>query len=180
MLKKGKLSIVSQLCELPKTTHDYNSFTVDVDHASASLLSFTVLGVFKETDSRTDKPPIRSFSRHFVTIPSGPGMVIVNDMLTITNASHEQFQKSFRSQAPTPSSSPIPEEGPSVPFPSQTGPSYTADQKQMIQSFCHQSGMNAEWSAKCLEQNGWDYDKSGVVFLGLQKQGKIPPEAFVS
>ena len=36
-LKKGKLSIVSQLCELPKTTHDYNSFTVDVDHASVSI-----------------------------------------------------------------------------------------------------------------------------------------------
>lgn len=38
VLKKGKLGIVSQLCELPKTTHDYNSFVVDVDHASVNLL----------------------------------------------------------------------------------------------------------------------------------------------
>ena len=180
LLKKGKLSIVSHLCELPKTTHDYNSFVLDVDHASASLLSFTVLGMFKEADSRMDKPQIRSFSRHFITVPVGAGMAIVNDMLSITNASHEQIKKAFKSQAPTPSSSPVPDEGPSAPFPPQGVASFTPEQKQKVESFCHQSGMNAEWSAKCLEQNGWDYDKSGVIFLELQKQGKIPPEAFVS
>ncbi|CAC5418521.1 NXF [Mytilus coruscus] len=180
VLKKGKLGIVSQLCELPKTTHDYNSFVVDVDHASSTLLSFTVLGVFKE-DSRSDKPPIRSFSRHFVTVPSGPGMVIVNDMLTVTNASHEQFQKAFKSQAPTPSSSPVPDEGPSVPFPPPAcSTSFTPEQQQKIQSFCHDSGMNAEWSAKCLQQYNWDYMEAGKVFSELQKQNKIPPEAFLS
>jgi hypothetical protein len=36
LLKKGRINIVAQLCELPSTTHDYNSFIVDVDHSSVS------------------------------------------------------------------------------------------------------------------------------------------------
>ncbi len=58
------------------------------------------------------------------------------------------LQKAFKSQAPTPSSSPVPDEGPSAPFPPQGVASFTPEQKQKVESFCHQSGMNAEWSAK--------------------------------
>ncbi|XP_061162409.1 nuclear RNA export factor 1-like [Saccostrea echinata] len=178
LLKRGKINVVAQLCDLPSTTHDYNSFIVDVDHSSASLRSFVVEGVFKETESKSDRPPIRAFSRRFVTVPQGAGMNIINDMLTITNASRDQIQKAFKHPAPTPSSSPVPEASPPAPF-TQAGPStYTAEQQQMIQQFAAQSGMNHEWSIKCLEQNGWNYEKSGEIFLELQKQNKIPPDAF--
>lgn len=84
LLKQGQISIVAQLCDLPSTTHDYNSFIVDVDHSSEILRSFVVEGVFKETDSKSDRPPIRAFSRRFITVPQGAGMNIINDMLTIT------------------------------------------------------------------------------------------------
>ncbi|XP_078314032.1 nuclear RNA export factor 1-like isoform X2 [Crassostrea virginica] len=177
LLKRGKINIVAQLCDLPSTTHDYNSFIVDVDHSSDNLRSFVVEGVFKETEGKSDRPPIRAFSRRFVTVPHGAGMNIINDMLTITNASREQIQKAFKHPAPTPSSSPVPEASPSAPF-SQTPSTYTPEQQQMIQQFAAQSGMNHGWSIKCLEQNGWNYEKSGEIFLELQKQNKIPPEAF--
>lgn len=177
LLKRGKINIVAQLCDLPSTTHDYNSFIVDVDHSSEILRSFVVEGVFKETDSKSDRPPIRAFSRRFITVPQGAGMNIINDMLTITNASREQIQNAFKHPAPTPSSSPVPESSPPAPF-TQTPSTYTPEQQQMIQQFAAQSGMNHQWSIKCLEQNGWNYEKSGEIFLELQKQNKIPPEAF--
>ncbi|XP_062578628.1 nuclear RNA export factor 1-like [Saccostrea cucullata] len=97
-------------------------------------------------------------------------MNIINDMLTITNASRDQIQKAFKHPAPTPSSSPVPEASPPAPF-TQAGPStYTAEQQQMIQQFAAQSGMNHEWSIKCLEQNGWNYEKSGEYSCNLEAQ----------
>lgn len=39
LLRQGKLPVVSQLCLLPKTTHDPNSFIVDISHASVSTPS---------------------------------------------------------------------------------------------------------------------------------------------
>ncbi|KAL5008704.1 hypothetical protein ScPMuIL_014285 [Solemya velum] len=178
LLKRGNGAIVAALFQLPKTIHDPNSIVVDVSHASSSLLVFTVSGVFKEADSKADKPPIRAFSRQFLTIPSGSGMVIANDMLHITNASSHQAQKAFKQLAPTPSSSPVPETSQQAPFP-QPGPAFTVEQQAMIAKFSEQSAMNMEWSAKCLEQNGWNYEKSGQVFLELQREMKIPSEAFV-
>ncbi|KAK3093491.1 hypothetical protein FSP39_016397 [Pinctada imbricata] len=181
-LKKGQLNVVSHLTQLPKTTHDYNSFVIDVDHCSQNLLSFSVEGVFKEGDSKSDRPPVRSFSRRFVTIPRGGGMVISNDMLTITNASRDQYQKAFKHPAPTPSSSPVPDASPAAPFPSatpQAGAAFSDLQQQMVAKFSEVSGMNNEWSINCLEQNNWDFEKAGQVFMDLKNQNKIPPEAFV-
>lgn len=44
-------------------------------------------------DNKADKPPIRAFSRVFVTVPAAAGGILVtNDMLTITNATPEQTQ----------------------------------------------------------------------------------------
>ncbi|XP_033733776.1 nuclear RNA export factor 1-like [Pecten maximus] len=178
VLMRGKLNIVSKLCLLPKTTHDYNSFVVDVDHASATLLSFTVIGVFKEADERSDRQPVRAFSRRFIALPRGQGMVIANDLLTVTNASPSQVQTAFKNPAPTPSSSPVPDTTPAAPF-HQAGPSLTPEQQQMVQSFSAQSQMNLEFSAKCLEEHHWNYDMAGQAFLTLQKENKIPSEAFV-
>lgn len=174
LLKKGSM-IIPQLCLLPKTLHDPNTFNVDCNLISSTMMSFTVQGVFKEVESKQDKQPIRAFSRTFVTVPGGSSMLIVNDMLTITNASPDQIQSAFKTPAPTPSSSPVPQTSPSNPF---EGLNLTEVQKQMIVSFMGDSQMNSEWSAKCLAENGWDYAKAGQNFLQLQSEGKIPAEAF--
>lgn len=52
-------------------------------------------------------------------------------------------------------------------------------QMQMVQQMCQQSNMNIEWSKKCLEETNWDYNRAVYVFTELQKQNKIPPEAFI-
>lgn len=174
LLREGSL-IIPQLCLLPKTVHDPNSFTVDCSVVTPAMVTFTVQGLFQEINSKQDKPPIRAFSRTFVTVPGGAGMMIVNDMLTITNASPDQIQSAFKNPAPTPSSSPVPQTSPSNPF---EGASLTDVQKQMIESFIAVSGMNSEWSMKCLAENAWNYEKAGQIFMELQQQGKIPPEAF--
>ncbi|ESO94230.1 hypothetical protein LOTGIDRAFT_232475 [Lottia gigantea] len=208
-LKQGKLVIVSQLCLLPKTNHDPNSFIVDVGLVSPNVMSFSVTGVFKESDSKVDKPPIRAFSRQFVAVPSGEGILITNDMLTITNALPEQQQNAFKTTGPTPSSSPVLANPPSLPgkmsltatpsLPtdmstssvsslqtnmSLTAPAassiYTPQQQHMLQQFMLDSKMNLQFSAKCLEENMWNYEKAGQIFIELNKSGKIPPEAFIT
>lgn len=176
LLKYGNL-IVPQICLLPKTQHDPNSFIVDVAYTSPQCISFTVQGVFREvTDSKQDKGPIRSFSRTFTTVPGGSGMLIVNDMLTVTNASPDQIQSAFKTPAPTPSSSPVPEASPRNPF---EGAGLTQVQQQMVTSFMSESGMNAEFSKKCLAENNWEYEKAGQIFLDLNSKKMIPPEAFM-
>ncbi|KAH3852511.1 hypothetical protein DPMN_095021, partial [Dreissena polymorpha] len=179
-LKTLKLGpkIVAQLCLLPKSLHDPNSFIVDVNFASPEMMSFTIQGVFKEVDSKMDRPPIRAFSRTFVTVPRGAGMQIVNDMLTVTNASPDQVQSAFKNPAPTPSSSPVPQSSPANPFVKFEVAVLTDLQKQMVASFMNDSRMNSEWSLKCLAQNGWEYEQAGKNFLELQQKGLIPAEAF--
>ncbi|XP_013404854.1 nuclear RNA export factor 1-like [Lingula anatina] len=98
-LKQGKLNVVAALCNLPKTSHDANSFVLDVTNATQHLLSFIVSGIFKESDTKSDKPPVRYFSRHFVTVPQGSGIVIINEMLTITNATPKQVQNGQKQTA---------------------------------------------------------------------------------
>lgn len=191
LLKRGRLPVVSQLYSLSRTTHDASSFIVDVNFVSSSLLSFTVNGLFKETDNKADKPPIRAFSRVFVTVPAAAGGILVtNDMLTITNATPEQTQAAFKNTGPTPSSSPVSSNPPPintlVPPPSTSGASLLPasvatpeSQQQMILTFSQNSGMNVSFSQRCLVENGWNFEKAAEVFTTLNSQGKIPPEAFL-
>ncbi|KAH9514235.1 Nuclear RNA export factor 1 [Bulinus truncatus] len=181
-IKSGLLSVISCLENLPKTTHDLNSFKVDVTLATPTMLCFVLQGFFKENDSRTDKPVIRLFTRSFITVPSGPGMVITNDLLTISNTTVAQSKNAFKVAAPTPSSSPV-SSSQSVHLPSTSQslvPAvHTPEQLKMIESFMADSKMNAEYSFQCLQANNWDYIKAGQEFTAMKTQGKIPPEAFI-
>ncbi|XP_074662388.1 nuclear RNA export factor 1-like isoform X2 [Tubulanus polymorphus] len=169
-LRIGKLNVVALMCQLPKTQHDPNTINVDVSVVTSTMMVFTITGVFKETEN-PDR--IRAFSRTFVTVPQGSGIVIINEQLSIFNASIGLKKKSFQTNtAPTPSPSPQP--SPTV-VSSQT----TDQQAEMVRSFSQQSGMNADFSMKCLMQNDWDYEKSAKVFSDLHSKGAIPPEAFV-
>ncbi|GAB1597900.1 nuclear RNA export factor 1-like [Argonauta hians] len=189
-LKVGRINVVSQLRLFPGTQHDLNSFHIDVQHLSRTLLIFSVFGVFKETEAKGE-PPIRTFSRMFITTPQQDGIVIVNDMLTISNATHEQIQSAFKTPAPTPSSSPT--QGTPVLAETATSPaalalpsataacnvSLTEIQREMVLQFSIQSEMNAEYSLECLQQNNWVYEKAAEVFLNFKASGKIPPQAFI-
>ncbi|XP_052443717.1 nuclear RNA export factor 1 [Carassius gibelio] len=164
LIKHTRLNVVAFLNELPKTQHDIASLIVDVNTYTATLLAFTVSGVFKENGKSRDS--FRAFSRVFIAVPAGnAGLCIVNDELFVRNATTEEIRRAFVAPAPTPSSSPV--------------PTLSAPQQEMLAAFSLMSGMNLEWSQKCLQDNEWDFDRAAQIFTGLKAQGKIPDVAFV-
>ncbi|XP_041653355.1 nuclear RNA export factor 1 isoform X2 [Cheilinus undulatus] len=167
LLKHTRLNVVAFLNELPKTQHDIASFNVDVNTYTNTLLSFTVSGVFKEVvvDGKSRESTM-AFSRVFITVPAGgSGLCIVNDQLFIRMATTEEIRRAFVAPAPTPSSSPV--------------PTLTAQQQEMLTAFSLKSGMNLEWSQKCLQDNEWDFNTAAQVFTQLKTEGKIPDVAFI-
>ncbi|XP_033992990.1 nuclear RNA export factor 1 isoform X2 [Trematomus bernacchii] len=167
LLKHTRLNVVAFLNELPKTQHDIASFNVDVNTFTNTLLSFTVSGVFKEVavDGKSRESTM-AFSRVFVTVPAGNnGLCIVNDQMFIRMATTEEIRRAFVAPAPTPSSSPV--------------PILTAPHQEMLTAFSQKSGMNLEWSQKCLQDNNWSFDVAGQVFTQLKADGKIPDVAFI-
>nr|O88984.1 RecName: Full=Nuclear RNA export factor 1; AltName: Full=Tip-associated protein; AltName: Full=Tip-associating protein; AltName: Full=mRNA export factor TAP [Rattus norvegicus]AAC63367.1 tip associating protein [Rattus norvegicus] len=165
LLKHTRLNVVAFLNELPKTHHDVNSFVVDISAQTSTLLCFSVNGVFKEVDGKS-RDSLRAFTRTFIAVPaSNSGLCIVNDELFVRNASPEEIQRAFAMPAPTPSSSPV--------------PTLSQEQQDMLQAFSTQSGMNLEWSQKCLQDNNWDYTRSAQAFTHLKAKGEIPEVAFM-
>ncbi|KAL7853712.1 hypothetical protein AOLI_G00205560 [Acnodon oligacanthus] len=165
LLKHTRLNVVAFLNELPKTHHDIASFNVDVNTYTNTLLSFTVSGVFKEVDGKS-RDSYRAFSRVFIAVSPGNGtLCIVNDEMFIRNATTEEIRRAFVAPAPTPSSSPV--------------PTLSATQQEMLSAFSLKSGMNLEWSQKCLQDNDWDFDRAAQIFTDLKVQGKIPDVAFI-
>ncbi|KAI5622300.1 nuclear RNA export factor 1 [Silurus asotus] len=165
LLKHTRLNVVAFLNELPKTQHDIASFNVDVNTYINTLLSFTVSGVFKEVDGSA-RDSYRAFSRVFIAVCPGNGtMCIVNDEMFVRNATTEEIRRAFVAPAPTPSSSPV--------------PTLSSTQQEMLAAFSLQSGMNLEWSQKCLQDNDWNFEKAGQIFTDLKAHGKIPDVAFI-
>ncbi|XP_068116774.1 nuclear RNA export factor 1 isoform X2 [Hyperolius riggenbachi] len=162
LLKHKRLNVVSFLNELPRTQHDLNSFVVDVTAQTNTLLCFVVNGVFKVEAQSSD--PVRAFNRVFIAVPGSEGrLLLVNDEQFIRNANTDEIRKAFATPAPTPSSSPVP-----APVP-----------QDMVQAFSQHSGMNLDWSQKCLQDNGWDWEQSVQIFMRLKAEGKIPDIAFI-
>uniref|UniRef100_A0A4W6EWE6 Nuclear RNA export factor 1 n=1 Tax=Lates calcarifer TaxID=8187 RepID=A0A4W6EWE6_LATCA len=161
LLKHTRLNVVAFLNELPKTQHDIASFTVDVNTYTNTLLSFTVSGVFKEGElfAHCD------FKCHGLCFSWGHSLCIVNDQLFIRMATTEEIRRAFVAPAPTPSSSPV--------------PVLTAQQQEMLTAFSQKSGMNLEWSQKCLQDNEWDFNRAAEVFTQLKTEGQIPDVAFI-
>uniref|UniRef100_A0A452SN16 Nuclear RNA export factor 1 n=1 Tax=Ursus americanus TaxID=9643 RepID=A0A452SN16_URSAM len=155
LLKHTRLNVVAFLNELPKTQHDINSFVVDISAQTSTLLCFSVNGVFKEGKSLWS-PEFAEWA-----LP----LCIVNDELFVRNASPDEIQRAFAMPAPTPSSSPV--------------PTLSPEQQEMLQAFSTQSGMNLEWSQKCLQDNNWDYTRSAQAFTHLKAKGEIPEVAFM-
>uniref|UniRef100_A0A8C1AHT8 Nuclear RNA export factor 1 n=1 Tax=Cyprinus carpio carpio TaxID=630221 RepID=A0A8C1AHT8_CYPCA len=161
LIKHTRLNVVAFLNELPKTQHDIASLIVDVNtYTVTPVLSAGYIVDGKSRDS------FRAFSRVFIAVPAGnAGLCIVNDELFVRNATTEEIRRAFVAPAPTPSSSPV--------------PTLSAPQQEMLAAFSQKSGMNLEWSQKCLQDNDWDFDRAAQIFTGLKAQGKIPDVAFV-
>jgi len=166
LLRSGKLQIVAFLSKLPKTEHDFSTFTLDVPFTSPSLMTFTVTGLFRERDTRL-KESIRHFNRCFIVVPHGGGFCIINETLFISTATDLSTRRAFANPPPaTPASPPAPALD-------------VAAQQAMALRFSEQSGMNIEWSGKCLVENSWNFEAAAKIFSEAKAAGKIPPEAFV-
>ncbi|XKL64931.1 hypothetical protein PGB90_005017 [Kerria lacca] len=188
LLHVGKMEIVRFLNTLPKTQHDLSSFNVDLTVFTPNLISLCICGVFRETDvaQEVKSSCIKAFSRTFVLIPiANGGFNIVNDMLTITNATDQQLEMAFQ---PQPSTSVQVNSPNSVNF-TQTPPIANVApmnpqeaelnrKREMVTALAMQTGMNLMWAEKCLVETNWDINNAMYAFTEFNKLGKIPMEAF--
>ncbi|XP_016051223.1 PREDICTED: nuclear RNA export factor 2-like [Miniopterus natalensis] len=164
LLKCTNHDVVSYLSILPRTQHDLNSFVVDMWFQSERMLCFSVNGMFKEVEGRS-QGSVRAFTRTFIATPgSNSSMFIVNDELFVRDATSSETQKAFSAPVPSPSCN--------------IGPIFSQEQQEMVQVFSIQSGMKPQWSQKCLQDNEWNYTRAAQVFTTLKAEGKIPEEAF--
>ena len=149
------------------------------------MMIFTVTGCFRERGSNQNN--IRHFNRldylfnfHtkaifnvsynfrcFIVVPQNTGFCIINETLFVTPATDLSKRKPFMSKPETSS-------------PSVASTSIDDNtKKSLATSFSQKSGMNLQFSADCLEQANWDFDKAAVLFGEAKAGGKIPPEAYV-
>jgi len=178
MLRRGKANIIAYLTTLPRTEHDPTSLVVDCSIFTPTIMMMSVSGVFREVGT---KKPLRSFQRSFVIVPVGAGFCIINELLHISPATSDQVKGAFKApQLPAPVVPPAVVAPVAVAGVSPVVPVVNvATQQQMVSTLAMQSGMNLQFSEKCLSENNWDFDRAVFIFSELQKQGKIPPEAFI-
>ena len=163
LLLQRRTQIVGFLEGLPKTQHDITSFTLDVIVATEVMVSFTVTGTFRE---RTEKAPIKHFSRMFVAMRQGDGLSIVNDSLFLTHATNEQSKVHTLKIA----FSPYLEQFTTFVFHFQ--------KTKCLFAMADKSKMNLEWSKQCLDDQNWDLEKALQAFKSAKLEGKIPKEAY--
>ncbi|KAL6090304.1 hypothetical protein STEG23_029492, partial [Scotinomys teguina] len=65
LLKHKKCNIVTCLHEMPKTQHDLNSYVVDICAHTEKMICFSVNGVFREMEGKS-QGCIRAFTRTFI------------------------------------------------------------------------------------------------------------------
>lgn len=145
------------------------------------MLVLTVTGVFREKRQGSTVTNLRSFQRTLVVVPSGSGFCIRNEMLNINNPTPQQVEKAFKGPlaAASAPATPVVVAGGAAVVQSPVAVIDDSVKLQMVQAMSASSGMNVEWSRKCLEETNWDFQRAGFIFAELHKQGKIPPEAFV-
>lgn len=174
LLSVGKTEIMRALRLLPPTKHDLLSFTCDCPLYSPGLIQFSVCGLFEEITQNTKKPKlIRAFNRAFLLVPrAGGGFAITNDQLFITSATPEQARRAFSSELPTV------EQSTAQPAPGAPVSNEILIKQNMVKALSQASGMNLNYSEKCLTEVQWDYDRAISIFNELKAQNVLPAEAF--
>ncbi|KAL2768417.1 nuclear RNA export factor 3, partial [Daubentonia madagascariensis] len=108
LLKHTKRDIVDSLSMLPKTQHDLSSFLVDMWFQTERMLCFSVSGVFKEVEGKS-QGCVRAFTRIFITTPaSNSSLCIINDELFVRDTSPRGTCSAFSIPVSTPYSSSVP------------------------------------------------------------------------
>ncbi|ELK07488.1 Nuclear RNA export factor 3 [Pteropus alecto] len=158
LLKHTKHDIVCSLCVLPKTQHDLSSFVVDMWFQTVSTC-FLPQQAKKDTVEGRSQGSVRAFARTFITTPAGSSsLYIMNDELFVRDTTPKESQSEFSIQGPTPITSSL--------------PTLSQEQQEMVQAFSTQSGMNLQWSQKCLRDNDWVYTRAAEV-LALPKKIRL-------
>lgn len=147
-------------------------------------LMITVHGEFMEIDDRTGNPDPnikRSFDRVFVLGPGGGvgGIRVVNDMLTLrAYGGYQAFQPDSKG-TPTP-------EPQNKDLVKQLGLPYhfslpmldkTEEQmmkERMALELTTRTQMTIEYSGKCLEETGWDFEAACKAFEGVKVRSAKP------
>uniref|UniRef100_A0A1X7V6T0 TAP-C domain-containing protein n=1 Tax=Amphimedon queenslandica TaxID=400682 RepID=A0A1X7V6T0_AMPQE len=187
LIKHGRIDIVQFLRQFPQSCHISSSFSVDVMKANPMCTGFNVYGLFGEA-GRMDSPIIRAFTRTFVIVAAGTGVAIVNDQLTIRNATMDSVKRysdevqAHFSKSSAGSVSLFPPNQSAIPSLQQqqlsAAQAASFNESDVIQQLALETGMNYDYSKKCLAENGWNYEKAISTFRVLQGQGNIPLEAF--
>ena len=100
-------------------------------------------------------------------VPQNAGFCIINETLFVSSATDLSTRKAFINPPPTTAAAAAP------------APDLDVTAKQSLAlAFSEKSGMNLQFSAKCLEENSWDFDKAAAVFSEAKAKGIIPPEAY--
>lgn len=190
LMKKGKLSIVEALNNLPRTKHYPTTFHIDLVIFTPQLIQLNVCGLFSETAKKT---PMKYFNRVFLIVPAGAGFCIINDQLTVLLATSEQVKKYNKLKAEAaaaatsqpevpPAVVPVPVPVPEVLPVNNAIPIAEPDlamKQQMVTTLAANSGMNLIWSEKCLNETNWNFEQAMFAFNKLHKAGSIPADAFV-
>ena len=100
-------------------------------------------------------------------VPNGAGFNIINETLFVMQATDLSKRKAFVTETTTSQ-------------PSTSTPAVVDEntKKSLALSFSQKSGMNLQFSAQCLQENNWDFDKAALIFSEAKAKGTIPPEAF--
>lgn len=182
-LQTGVSDITTFLTKLPKTRHDASSMFLDVVACTPNFISVTICGIFKELETNNSGADVfRAFSRSCIIVPYADGFKLVNDMLLITIPTSDMRNQAFKNVV-VPAPLPVPSVTAS-PSSQNLMPLLSADddsiKQQMILSFSQQSGMNLDWSRRCLVDLNWDFGRAAQAFTELNANGGIPPEAWAT
>ncbi|KAJ2708615.1 nuclear mRNA export, poly(A)+RNA binding protein [Coemansia spiralis] len=174
----GRAAIAQTIMQLPATQHpveDAQRFSFDAWQGEvgdgAQAVAFVVVhGEFTEVASGN----LVSFDRMFTLAPAMPGTpaaaagspcIITNDQLTLRR--YNGFH-SWLPQTPAP-----------APPSSETAPAagLAPEQEEMARALQAATGLTVEWTLKCLENYGWNYQQAMTEFP--QVRASLPPEAFL-
>lgn len=130
------------------------------------MMVVTITGVFEEVES--DKNQLRYFSRTLIIVPQGSGYCIRNEQLHISEPTEAQRKQA--TEVPTVQSV--------AAKPEINAPAQQEAHLQMAVALSQQSGMNLEWSRKCLNEVQWNFESALTAFRSFHQLGQVPPEAF--
>ncbi|KAJ2761359.1 nuclear mRNA export, poly(A)+RNA binding protein [Coemansia nantahalensis] len=173
----GQAAISRAIMQLPATQHpvqdaqrfSFDAWQVDVGGGAQTAAVVVVHGEFTEVPSQS----VVSFDRVFALVPALPGTpaaaagipcIITNDQLTLRR--YNGFH-SWLPQAPA-AAPPSSEHAPAS--------SLAPEQEEMARALQGATGLNAEWTLRCLENYGWNYQQAMAEFP--QVRASLPPEAF--